>query len=102
MLNPWIMFNYFLAVVNNIIDDNEVQQIWNNNMKGESGKTFFVDDDGNRVMPASGYYFMDKRFTFLTSKASSYDKTTKPHYELDIDIIDKIIKVLKNKYSKYY
>ena len=45
---------------------------------------------------------MDARFSFLTSKASTYDKMTKPHYELDIDIIDKITKVLKNKYSYYY
>ena len=102
MFNPWIMFNYFLAVVNNILDDEEVQQIWNNNVKGESGKTFFVDDEGNRARPASGLDFMDARFTFLTSKASSYDKKTKPHYELDIDVIDKITKVLKNKYSNYY
>lgn len=102
VFNPWIMFNYFVAVVNNILDDNEVQKILNNNMKGESGKTFFVDDEGNLVRPASGLDFMDARFTFLTSKASSYDKTTKPHYELDIDTINKIIKVLKNKYSNYY
>lgn len=102
MFNPWIMFNYFLAVANSILDDKEVQRTWNNNVKGESGKTFFVDDEGNPVRPASALDFMDARFSFLTSKASAYDKMTKPHYELDIDIIDKITKVLKNKYSYYY
>ena len=79
-----------------------MQRTWNNNVKGESGKTFFVDDEGNPVRPASALDFMDARFSFLTSKASVYDKMTKPHYELDIDIIDKITKVLKNKYSYYY
>jgi hypothetical protein len=33
---------------------------------------------------------------------SSYDKASKPHYELGIDIIDKITDILKEKYSNYY
>ena len=73
-------------------DNKEVQRTWNNNVKGESGKTFFVDDQGNPVRPALALDFMDARFSFLTSKASVYDKMTKPHYELDIDIIDKLPK----------
>jgi hypothetical protein len=102
MFNPWIMFNYFLAVANNILDDEQVQEIWNKNIKGESGQAFFVDDMGNPVRPASGLDFMDKRFSFLTSKASSYDYTTEPHYELDMNIIDNITKMLKKNYLNYY
>ena len=75
---------------------------WNNNIKGESGKAFFVDYDGNIIKPASAADFMNARFTFLTSKTSSYDKAIKPYYELDIGIVDKVTGILEKKYTNYY
>jgi nitrate reductase assembly molybdenum cofactor insertion protein NarJ len=45
---------------------------------------------------------LNARFMFLTFEASCYDKARKHYYELNIVIIDKINKVLKDKHSIYY
>jgi hypothetical protein len=126
VFNPQRMLEYFVAIMNNLHEDDTVQRIWDDtftedcdkhNSAGidEKGKhistakdgerTSWIDDDGNKFYPKDASDMRTERWmTFLltSEKPSFYDISNKPYYELDIDIISKIMQVLEKKYNIYY
>jgi hypothetical protein len=115
VFNPRRILEYFVAIMNNLSEDDINQKIPNETSINDNHEHISTKKicqrgtrvDGNRMnfSNKNAYDILSERWmTFLltSEELSFYDIAKKPYYELNVGMINKIMQVLEKKYNIYY